>query len=123
MGRTYITSEVLLPAQNGLISVEFTFELRNELLDALLVRRLPTAWLVNLFHKNAARDWLELRVFDARRLLELGAGLGLHGDQLWAGPLGREIAANGARLVQFEAIVLPVHAAEGGRDRTSHKTS
>jgi hypothetical protein len=38
---TYITSKVLLLSKDGLVYIQLTFELRDELLDALLVRRLP----------------------------------------------------------------------------------
>jgi hypothetical protein len=57
------------------------------------------------FYKNPAPVWIKLRVC---RLLELGARPGLHGDQLWAGPLSREVATNGARLEKFATIVLLV---------------
>jgi hypothetical protein len=86
-------------------------------LDALLVGRHPTARLEQLFYKNPAPDWIKLGIFDARRLLELGASLGLYGDKLWAGALGCEVAANRAGLEQFEVIVLLVH-----RDKTSSVT-
>jgi hypothetical protein len=46
-----------------------------------------------------------LGVLDARRLLELGARLGLRRDQLRAGPERREVSADGARLEQLEAVV------------------
>ena len=103
---TYITSKVLLPPQDGLVSVQLTFELRDELLDALLVRRLPAVLLEHPFHENASRDRLKLAILDARRLLELGVGFGLGGDQLWARPEGRDVATDSTRLEQLESVVL-----------------
>jgi len=80
--------------------------LRDQLLDALLVRRQPAELLEYPFHKDAARDRLKLRILDARRLLEFCAGLGIGGDQLGSRPERREVAADGARFEQFETIVL-----------------
>jgi len=77
---TYITSKVLLPPQDGIVCVQLTFELRDELLDALLIRRLPAVLLEHPFYNNASRDRLKLGILDARRLLELGVGLALRGD-------------------------------------------
>jgi hypothetical protein len=104
--KTYITSEVLLLSQDGLVYIQLTFELRDELLDALLVCRLPAIRLVHPLDQNATHDRLKMRIFDARRLLELGTGLGLGGDQLWAGSEGRNVATDGARLEKFKAVVL-----------------
>jgi hypothetical protein len=39
-------------------------------------------------------------------LLELGVGLGVGGDQLWAGSEGREVATDSTGLEQLEAVVL-----------------
>jgi len=84
--RTHVTSKVSLLAQYGLVSIELTFELRGEFLDALLVHRLTTARLDHLFPENDARDRIKLRILDARCLLELCVCLGLRRDQLWADP-------------------------------------
>jgi len=80
--------------------------LRDQLLDALLVRRQPAELLEHPFHKDAARDRFKLRILDARRLLEFCAGLGIGGDQLGSRPERREVAADGARFEQLEAVVL-----------------
>ena len=56
------------------------FDLRDELLDALLVRRLSEVLLDHLFAKNASHDRTKLRVLNARHLLELRVGLGLAGS-------------------------------------------
>ena len=93
-------------AQDDLVCVELAFQLVDQLLDALLIRRQPAALLEHPFDNNASRDRIKLRVLDARRLLELCAGLGIGGDQLRAGPERREVSADSARLVQLEAIVL-----------------
>jgi hypothetical protein len=66
----HITSKVLLLAQDDLVRVELTFQLGCQLLDALLVRRQPAERFENPFSNNASRDRIELRVFDARSLLE-----------------------------------------------------
>jgi hypothetical protein len=50
-------------------------------------------------------DRVELGILDARRLLELGEGLGLGGDQRGARSELGEVAADGARLEEFEAVV------------------
>ena len=77
---TYITSKVLLPAQDGVIRIELTFQLCDKLLDTLLVRRQSEARLDPPFKSNDARDRSELSMFDARCLLKLRAGLGIRGD-------------------------------------------
>jgi len=77
---TYITSKVLLPAQDGFIRIELTFQLGDMLLDTLFVRRQSDARLDHPFKNNDARDWRELSMFDARCLLKLRAGLGIRGD-------------------------------------------
>ena len=95
-----------MPPQDGIISVQLTFQLRNELLDALLVRSLSAVLLEHPFYEDASRDGLKLAIFDARRLLKLGAGLGIGRDQLGAGPERREVATDSTRLEQLETIVL-----------------
>jgi len=77
---TYIASEVLLLAQDGLISIELCFELRDQLLDALLVRRQNAELLEHSFHNNAARNRFKLCILDARRLLEFRRALGSVGS-------------------------------------------
>jgi len=67
-------------AQDGLVPIELTFELRNELLDALLVRRRTPVLLEHPLEDDAPYDRVKLRIFDARRLLELCASLGLGRD-------------------------------------------
>ena len=73
-------------AQDDLIHVELTFQLGDQLLDALLIRRQPAVLLEHPFVNNASGDRIKLRAFDARGLLELCAGLGIGGDQLQARP-------------------------------------
>ena len=104
--RTHVTSKVFLLAQYGLVSIELTFELRGEFLDALLVHRLTTARLDHLFPENDARDRIKLRILDARCLLELCVCLWLRRDQLWARPERRNVAADSTRLEQLETVVL-----------------
>jgi len=104
--KTHITSKVLLLAKDGLISVELGLELRDELIDAVLVRRQSAVLLEHLFDENAGHDGLKVGIFDARRLLELCAGLGIGGDQLRARAERRQVATDGARFVQLEAVVL-----------------
>lgn len=104
--RTHVASKVFLLAQYGLVSIELTFELRDEFLDALLVHRLTTARLDHLFPENDARNRIELRILDACCLLELCVCLGLCRDQLWARPERRNVAADSARLEQLETVVL-----------------
>ena len=104
--QTHIAREVLLLAQDGLVPVELTFELRDQLLDALLVRRQPAVRLVHFFRNDAGRNRIKLRILDARRLLEFCVGLGIGGDQLGPRPERRDVAADGARFVQLEAVVL-----------------
>jgi len=104
--KTHIAREVVLLAQDGLIPVELGFELRDQLLDALLVRRQPAVRLVHSFRNDAGRNRIKLRILDARRLLEFCVGLGIGGDQLGPRPERRDVAADGARFVQLEAVVL-----------------
>ena len=104
--KTHIASEVLLFAQNGLIPVELSFELGDQVLDALLVRRQPAVLLEYLFPKNTGQNRFQLRILDARRLLEFRAGLGIGGDQLGSRPERREVAADSTRFEQLEAVVL-----------------
>ena len=93
-------------AQDSLIAIQFGFKERDQLLDALLVRRLPIKLLEHPFLGDAARDRVELRILDAGRLLELGTGLGLGGEQLWARPKRGEIAPDSARLEQLKVVLL-----------------
>ena len=114
-----------MPSQDGLVSVQLTFQLRDELLDALFVRRLAAVLLEHPLHEDASRDRLKLAILDARCLFELGAGLWIGGDQLWAGPERREVATDAARLEQLEAIVLLLDDREQAGSRgsmTPHKT-
>jgi hypothetical protein len=101
----HITSKVLLFAQDGLVHVKLAPEDREERLDALFVNRLPEHLLEERLLENLLPDRVELGILDARRLLELGEGLGLGGDQRGARPEPGEVAANGARLEEFEAVV------------------
>jgi len=110
---TYITSKVLLPSEDGLVSVQLTFELRDEFLDALFVRRLAAVLLKHPLYEDASRNRFKLAILDARCLFELGAGLWIGGDQVWAGPDCGEVATDGARLEQLEAIVLLLDDREG----------
>jgi hypothetical protein len=101
----HITSKVLLLAQDGLVHVQLALKGREERLDALLVDRQPVDLLVQRLLENLVRDRVELRILDARRLLELGTGLGLGGDQRGARPELGEVAADGARLEELEVVV------------------
>lgn len=104
--KTHFASEVLLLAQDGLVPVELGFELRHQLLDALLVRRQPAVLLEDLFDEDAGQDRFELRILDARRLLEFRARLGVGRDQLGSRPERGDVTADSARLEQLKAIVL-----------------
>ena len=78
--------------------------------------------LDNLFPNNAAHDRIKLGIFDARCLLKLCSGLRLRGDQLWARPERREVAADSARLVQLKAVVLLLEQGwERKRTRIRHR--
>ena len=55
-------------------------DLRDELLNALLVRRLSEVLLDHLFSKDASHDQTKLRMLNARCLLELHLGVGLTGS-------------------------------------------
>ena len=103
-------------AQDDLIHVELTFQLGDQLLDALLIRRQPAVLLEHPFYNNASGDRIKLRVFDARSLLEPCAGLGIGGDQVRAGPERRKVSTDSARLEELEAIVLLLNQVV--RDRT-----
>jgi len=72
----------------GIVSIELTFELRE----------------------NDARDWIKLRILDARCLFELSMFLRLCGDQHWARPERRNVVADSARLEQPEVVVMPLDA-------------
>jgi hypothetical protein len=109
-----------LLAQDGLINVELGLELRDELIDAVLVRWQSAVLLEHLFEENAGHDGLKVGIFDARRLLELCMGLGIGGDQLWARAERCEIAADGARLVELEAVVLLL---DRERKENAHQTA
>ena|SRR5260221_7313911 len=113
MRQTHVTSKVLLPAQDSLIPIELAFQLWDQLLDALFVRRLPSVLLDNLLPNDASHDRIKLGLLDARCLLKLCSGLRLRGDQLRARPERREVAADGARLVQFKAVVLLLERGRG----------
>ena len=103
----HITSKVLLLAQDGLVHVELALKDREERLDALFVNRLrvPEHLLEERLLENLLPDRVELRILDARRLLELGEGLRLCGDERGARPELGEVAADGARLEELEAVV------------------
>jgi hypothetical protein len=105
-GGTHITSKVLLLAQDGLISIELAFKLAEQILHTILIRYSPPVALEYLLKGKSRRDRIEIRIFDAGRLLEFGTGLGLSRDQLWAGADAREVACNSARLVQLESVIL-----------------
>jgi hypothetical protein len=103
---TYITSKVLLLAQEGFVPIKLAFKLSRELLHLRLIRRHLKERLVDFLLDNAISDRIELRILDASRLLELGMCLGLSRDQFWAGAKGRDVPPDGARLEQLEAIFL-----------------
>jgi hypothetical protein len=107
-----------LPAQDGFVSVQLGFELRDELLHAFLVRRLPEIRPVHFLEHNLSYDWFELCILDARRLLEPSVGLRLSWDQLLPRPELRDVATDGARLEQLEAIVL-LDDKDSGNDAAS----
>ena len=102
-------------AQDDLVHVELSLQLGDQLLDALLVRRQPFVALEHPFSNDAFRDRTKLRVFDARGLLELCAGLGIGGDQLGAGPERRKVSADSARLEQLETVLLLLKPGGGKR--------
>ena len=111
---THVTSKVLLPAQDILIHIELTFQLRDQLLDALFIGRLPDVLLDDLFPNDTAHDRIKLGILGARRLLELCSGLKLRRDQLRPRPERREVAADSAIFIQLKAIVLLLRQREGG---------
>jgi hypothetical protein len=93
---THITSEVLLLAQDDLISIELAFKLAEQLLHTLLIRYFPPELLEYLLVGNSRRDRIKIRILDAGRLLEFGTGLQLSRNQLWAGANGREVPSDSA---------------------------
>jgi hypothetical protein len=95
-----------LLSQEGVIPLELPFEGTDEFFDVLLIRRLAAVGLEHLLVGDPARIWIKLRILDTCRLLELGIGLWLSGDQLCAGTLRSKVARNSARLVQLEAVVI-----------------
>ena len=103
---THITSEVLLLSQDDLVRIEPLFKLSGELLHKLLVRGLLKARLENFLPDDDRRDRIKVRILDARRLLKLGVGLGVAGDQLCARPERRDVPPDGARLEQLKPIIL-----------------
>jgi hypothetical protein len=103
---TYITSKVLLLAQECFVPIKLAFKLSGELLDLRLIRRLSKKRLVNLLFGNAIRDRIKLRILDSSRLLELSMCLGLSRNQLWTRPKRRDVPPYGARLEQLEPIFL-----------------
>ena len=105
-GGTHITGKVLLLAQDGLITIELALELAKKLLYTLLIRYSPPEQLEYLLFRNSRRDRIKTRILDAGRLLEFGMGLGLSGDQLWAGSEGCQVPPDSARLVQLESVIL-----------------
>jgi hypothetical protein len=50
---TYITSKVLLFAQDGFVSIKLDFKQSHELLHTLLIRHLPEVRLDNFLPGNA----------------------------------------------------------------------
>jgi hypothetical protein len=94
-----------LLAQDGLVPIELTFQEREVRLDTLLVYRLAEYLLERCLSENVGRDWVELRILHARRLLESRTRLGLCRDQLRASSERGEIAADGARLEELEAVL------------------
>jgi hypothetical protein len=105
---TYITSKILLLAQDDLVSIKLAIKLTDELLHTLLIRFLPVELLEKLLIGNVRRVRVKVRIFDTGRLLELGTGLGLCRDQLWARAERREVPSDGARFVKPEAIALAI---------------
>ncbi len=106
MADTYITSKVLLLAQDDLVSIKLAFKLPSQLLHTLLIRYASRKQLENLLFGNSRRNRIKIRVLDACRLLEFGACLGLSRDQLRPRAKGREVATDSARLEQIESVIL-----------------
>ena len=114
---THVTSKVLLPAQDILVHIELAFQLRDQLLDALFIGRLPDVLPDDLFPNDTAHDRIKLGILGARRLLELCSGLKLRRDQLRPRPERREVAADSAVFIQLKAIVLLLRQGGGGSAR------
>ena len=81
---TYISSEVLLLAQDSLIHVQLILEGREGFRH---------------FVPNRTDNRVPLRILDTASLLELGDCAGLGGDQRGARSERGEVAADGTRLV------------------------
>jgi hypothetical protein len=77
---TYIASEILLLAQDSLITVQLDLESSDKLRHERLVGLFAGERLEQLFVRDRSDNWIELRVLDARSLLEFGerAGFGRH---------------------------------------------
>jgi hypothetical protein len=103
---THITSKVLLLSQDGLVPIKLALNLNDELLHVLLVRSLPEHRLENFLVGDFRRDRIKLRILDARRLLELGTGLGIGRNQLGARAQRRDVPRDGARLEQLKPVLL-----------------
>ena len=103
---THITSKVLLLSQDGLVPIKLALKLDDELLHVLLVRSLPEHRLENLLVGDFRRDRIKLRILNARRLLELGTGLGVGRNQLRARAQRRDVPRDGARLEKLKAVLL-----------------
>jgi hypothetical protein len=102
---TYIASEVLLLAQDGLVPVQLRIELRAELSHECLVGLLAIADPEHLLERNHTDDRVELRVLDAGSLLVLGERARFGRHERGASPERGEVTADSARLVQLETIV------------------
>ena len=103
---THITGKVLLLSQDGLVPVKLALKLNDELLHVLLVRSLPEHRLENFLVGDFRHDRIKLRILDARRLLELGTGLGIGRNQLGARAQRRDVPRDGARLEQLKPVIL-----------------
>ena len=95
---TYISSEVLLLAQDSLIPVQLNLEPRDELSHERLVGRLTKVGLEHLFCRNRTNNRVPLRILDTASLLVLGDCAGFGGDQGGARSESGEMTADGARL-------------------------
>jgi hypothetical protein len=94
-----------LLAQDGLVPIELTFEERELRIDTLLVYRLPEDLLEHCLFEDVGRDRVELRILHARGLLKFRTSPGLRWDQLRASSERGEVAADSARLEEFEAVL------------------
>ncbi len=133
---THVTSEVLRPAEDGVVHGELGLERRREPLDSSLVRLLPDppvriqrnmstaarspqpcrapkaashSRLADILVRKRDSERVKIALLDARGLLEQRRLLqvGRVGDERPDAPvLEREVARDGAALVQREAVVV-----------------